>query len=113
MRDPKRFDSNDVETAMCIWEYILEQTRQGQPENKWEHARVNEGTASLRCWATDQIDIVWNAFKIASGPDGDCYGLCFDWDFVPAFMERAYDDDLELRPEWEEIAELIGEESRA
>ena len=123
MSEPKRFDSNDVDTAMCIWEYILEQLREDSSKgdierresgvSKWGQAQQDIGTASLRGWVVDQVDIVWNAYKIASGPDGDCYNRCFDWDFVPAFMEAAYDDELELLPEWEDIAEQIGEESRA
>jgi hypothetical protein len=107
----KRYTANDVDTAMCIWEHILEQTRRNDDAIcRWEAALGANGTAALRDWVIDQIDVVWNAFELAGG--GEAYGMSFDWDFVPAFMELAYDDELELRLEYEEIAKQIFEEAK-
>lgn len=114
MTEQRRFTENDVDTALCIWEYILEQTRnyQNRPDptkNKWESALQMDGTASMRQWAAQQIDYVWEAFELAGG--GEVYGLSFDWDFVPAFMERAYDDELNIDLGYEDIAKAIFEEA--
>jgi hypothetical protein len=112
VRDPKRYDSNDVDTAMCAWEHIVERLARGQDageDNRWERLREQHGTASLRDWVIDQIDVINNAWKIAA-QDGDRFCGSFDWEFVPKFLECAYDDELELRIEWEDIAEQIGAE---
>lgn len=113
----RRFNENDVDTALCIWEYILECTRHYSRDpvptpgakNKWELALENDGTAEMRNWAIQQIDYVWEAFELAGG--GEAYGMSFDWDFVPAFMERAYDDELNIDLGYEDIAKQIFEEA--
>lgn len=118
MSEQRRFTENDVDTALCIWEHILEQTRfaSNKPsfeltenKNKWELALESDGTAQMRYWAAQQIDYVWEAFELAGG--GEVYGLSFDWDFVPAFMERAYDDELNIDLGYEDIAKAIFEEA--
>jgi hypothetical protein len=96
-----------IDSAMCAWEHVLGQLQDASRTNNdncWESWRLRHGMAALR-----------EHVASFAGPIHEGYGLAcaagfsdsFDWDFVPAFMERATDDNGKLRGDWREIARLI------
>lgn len=94
-----------LEAACCIWEEMIDQFRRAQGE---KFAHFPGGFASARSWAYNQAETVHMAWEIAQLAG---FNDAFDWEFVPAFLERAYDDKWQLRPNWREIAREIGGEA--
>jgi len=91
------FDDNEVHTAMCIWEEVLDRLNDDYaPQNKWETYRSNFGTATLRQHVIEfarPIEDAWEAMH----PDE--FDDPFDWEFVPLFLDVCVTYTLELVPD--------------
>lgn len=80
-----------LEAAMCMWEWVVE-----------HHSRP-EITACLEGngWAAIRMDIAALAPKLLADFEAlDEYDGCFDWDFVPDWMQKHVDwsDTPQYRP---------------
>ncbi len=100
------FRYDEVEDALCIWEEILECIKRPGAD-KWSYHSDHVGMATTRMWAVDHAHEVGAAYRIALEAG---YDSCFDWDFVPKFLDQGYDDSLNLVSNWQDIAKAIGEE---
>jgi hypothetical protein len=100
--DQPQWTSDEVHTAMCLWEAWLELENQQalgkETELAIEMQRLREahGTCSLRLMlvsAVKDCDIAWEAYEALQGDS-----ICFDWEFVPEFLagqvlEGRFSDD--------------------
>lgn len=78
-----------AETAMCLWEYFLED----EPKNYVVYREtfgVVETRMRVLSWA-EACDAAWKHAVETRGYDGP-----FDWDFVPGWCNRCLNDDFEL-----------------
>lgn len=72
-------------TAMCLWEAVLEDEGKDTPKLPWIHAyRATFGACETRERIADMVEACENAWAYAQDYLG--YDLCFDWEFVPAFL---------------------------
>ena len=93
-----------LEAATCAWEYASEQLMQ-HTHDKWGKFAEWTGSSGLRlhmCELAEQIHI---AYTIAQRRG---YDEAFDWEFVPAFLQRATDENLALVDDWRDVAAMIG-----
>jgi len=68
-------------TAMCVWEWALEQpTRSGV-----NMFRENFGACETRRVLINLVPHIEDAYELL---EGRCYAVTYDWDFVPFFMDR-------------------------
>lgn len=73
----------NVETALCIWEAMLEM-REKLPE--LNQAWLDLGTSSMRAIAAEmalEADEEWYGI-----PEDNRDGVMFDWDFIPGVVRR-------------------------
>lgn len=81
-------DTFKLETAACLWEAALTMldSNQGQHDHvrKLQEYREAWGMSDLRLTIiglTDECDAAWKKVE-------DTYDACFDWDFVPCFLQE-------------------------
>lgn len=80
-----------LEAGACIWEWALEQKLK-QPSERSPHVQKliewweEVGTAEARAELISLCTLVEEAYRTAVEYDG--YDDCFDWEFVPWFMEN-------------------------
>ena len=89
-----------IVTGMCLWEAVLD-LRVSMPQI--EAAIMRHGTATVRdsiAALAPQCDAAWNAL-----PDDACDTICFDWDFVPLFVQTRIDwSNVTLRLNFENLS---------
>ena len=78
-----------AETAMCLWEYFLED----EPKNYLEYREEN-GACDTRMHVLSWAEACDAAWKHAVETRG--YDEPFDWHFVPTWCNRCLSDDFEL-----------------
>lgn len=100
-----------MEAAVCAWEHVIERLHVAKRDdsNRWDSYRASHGMCALRSSVMDLAPTVHDAYEIAVTAGFDAP---FDWDFVPAFMERAVNDNCALRSDWRAIARAIGKEDK-
>lgn len=80
-----------VETALCIWEYVLEQTtnqNRSEPEALYNWFTQEQGVYAGRSAAIDLAWLVERAYQVGNGGDKLLLdGLAFDWEIVPYIIE--------------------------
>jgi hypothetical protein len=95
-----------MHTAMCAWEYVLEQFNDRtihflastRPRNDWQSYQVAHGMASLRSCVAACAERIEEAWLVV----GEQYPYSFDWDFVPEWMEEHRDYIIGGKP-WPEF----------
>lgn len=76
------YTETQVETALCLWEAVIEIDRGGQPAAPWAAYWEANGTAAFRSKMIDLAPACDADFDLLSG----AYGMSFDWDFVPRWL---------------------------
>lgn len=92
------WSEEEVEAAMCIWEFSLMNQHQGQ-DNVFDWLRGGEGAASARQQCIELAKDLERSYQIARDFGFD---TCFDWEFVPRWVILAMDitQTCELTPQW-------------
>lgn len=103
-----------VETALCIWEYVLEQTvnkTRNDPESLYNWFTQEEGVYAGRAAAIDLAWLVERAYQVGHGQNEEYRldGLAFDWEIVPYIIEtwaELFDSPADITAQ---IADQLGE----
>jgi hypothetical protein len=72
-------DNELAEAAMCMWEYVIE----NRDKPHIQAAIEAEGAGALRNNILARAEDCHKAWLLVA----DNYPFCFDWDFVPEWME--------------------------
>lgn len=92
-------------TAICVYDALVEHFLAGAPPSPWETWRDNHGSATVRHWCiVDAAPAVDNAWLHCCDL---CFGMCFDFEFVPMFLDTCVEwrhDEPVIR---EDAAELL------
>lgn len=104
-----------VETALCIWEYVIEQTgrddRGEYSESLYNWFTQHQGVYAGRQAAIDLAWLVERAYQVGHGQNEEYRldGLAFDWEIVPYIIEtwaELYDSPADITAQ---IADQLGE----
>ncbi|MFC3443852.1 hypothetical protein ACFOKF_22135 [Sphingobium rhizovicinum] len=85
----EQYNKTSLETAACLWEAVLN-LRDNPITAREDIAVVLEIRAAFEALGTAAVRLVvvgWtDAVEAAWKQQADNYPLCFDWDFVPAWI---------------------------
>lgn len=96
----KLFGYDEVEAAMCIWEECLSERARGN-DRIFDWLRGGEGAASARNMCILLADSLDFSYHFAVKRYG--YDDCFDWDFVPRWIDEVMElleEDHPLTNNW-------------
>lgn len=82
-----QFTRDHMEAAMSMWEWVIE--NEGKPESPWYAAGDDIGMGQLRSNVLDAAIACETDYQEAVAVEG--YDDCFDWAFVPAWMDKHAD----------------------
>lgn len=99
-----------VETALCIWEYVLDSRaadktkREVDGSNIYEWITMEQGVYMGRSMAADLAWLVERAYRVGHGEEGEYRldGLAFDWEIVPYIIStwaELFDNPTEITAE--------------
>jgi hypothetical protein len=82
-------DDNQVATALCIWEAMLERRENNpQMDRYWN----DFGTVMMRQCVIKLTPIAERVWAQLSEDEQDGIAAPFDWSFIPAFVDHVYWD---------------------
>ena len=92
------FSEEDVEAAMCIWEFSLMNQGKGQ-DHVFKWLAGGEGAASARQQCIELAKDLELSYQVARETG---YDTCFDWEFVPRWviLAMAVTEHFDLTPGW-------------
>jgi hypothetical protein len=81
----KVYTFEHLEAAACMWEHVLQRMRRpNKVSNHWEDYATAHGMAALRATVIAHAPILEEEYQKAVE---NGYDKCFDWDYVPKYME--------------------------
>lgn len=92
-----------IDAALCAWEHVLERLK-ARGSNKWKYRRQKAGMAALREHVAALALTIELAYQEAKRKG---YDDCFDWEFVPKFLEAATDNNCDLLVDWSRVIDRI------
>lgn len=103
-----------VETALCIWEHVIESTGRddrGNPDSLYNWFTQEQGVFAGRAAAIDLAWLVERAYQVGHGQNEEYRldGFAFDWEIVPYIIEiwaELFDSPADITAE---IADQLGE----
>jgi hypothetical protein len=96
-----------IEAAMCAWEHVVEEVQKGG--TRWGKQASRVGMAELRSLVASFAPVVHEAYEYALTQG---YKDCFDWDFVPAFLEEGTNDRCVLSADWRAVVARVVRNAR-
>lgn len=82
--EQSQYSYEHCETAMCMWEHVLQQLRSRRARNPWSEYHEAYGMCALRDAVNHHVPTLEAEYAKAVE---NGYDKAFDWEFVPKYME--------------------------
>lgn len=99
-------DIHEAHTALCMWEWHIEQESRDNndlPLHKYRESHGAAGTRELVAELAPMVERVWLELT-----EGTFFCFSYDWDFIPSLMESLSYEDL-IHPNHEIYKELASQ----